>query len=480
MSGEGFVDFLNRGSGSPYTATAVVREMLLEDKYTELKEDQPWKLEAGGKYFFVRNSASVFAFGIGKKVDLAREAPKFAIVGAHTDSPALRLKPPCSAQTSRDLALVSCEVYGGGIWQTWFDRDLGIAGKVIVKDPTTGAFTTKTVLIRRPLLRIPTVAPHLDSPYADGFKVNKEIELRAILCELGAERAARKNDSDTSAAANSPYETMMTPDKTSLRHHRVLLDIVAKELGVSVGSIVGLDLRLCDAQAPTLGGAKGEFVFGQGIDNLNGSYCTTAGFLAANKGDALESAADIRFLTLFDHEECGSLSPQGANSAVVLQTMERILIGLADKGASEILLREKLCISVRKSLVVSVDNSHAIHPNYAAKHEGSQPPVLNGGPTIKHNANQRYASDAEGSLVLQTIAAAHGIPLQEFVIRQDTNCGTTIGPTTSGKTCVRTIDIGNPQLSMHSIREICGTKDVKYMADLICAFFTDFFKITIN
>ena len=472
MSGEGFVDFLNRGSGSPYTATAVLREMLLADNYIELKEDQPWSLKAGSKYFFCRNSASVFAFGIGKRVDLLKEAPKFSIVGAHTDSPALRLKPPCSAQESCGLSLVSCEVYGGGIWQTWFDRDLGIAGKVIVKDPQSGALETKTVLIRRPLLRIPTVAPHLDSPYADGFKVNKEHELRAILCEAETERA-------TNCAV------MLTPDGQKPRHHRALLAAVAKELSCPPEAIVALDLRLCDAQPAALGGAANEFVFGQGIDNLNGSYCTAAGFIKANKDGGLEEAADVRFLTLFDHEECGSLSPQGANSAVVTQTMERILIGIAAgmeprPAPHDGFIREALCISIRKSLVISVDNSHAVHPNYAGKHEMNQPPMLNRGPTVKHNVNQRYASDAEGTLILQIIAKEHGIPLQEFVIRQDTNCGTTIGPTTSGKTCVRTIDIGNPQLSMHSIREVCGTKDVAYMTDLIYSFFTDFAKIVIN
>lgn len=472
MSGEGFVDFLNRGSGSPYTATVALRDMLLKENYIELHEDKPWELKPNSKYFFTRNTASLFAFAIGGKVDIHSEAPKFSIVGAHTDSPALRLKPPCSAQTSCGLSLVSCEVYGGGIWQTWFDRDLGIAGKVIIKNPSNGTLETKTVLIRRPILRIPTVAPHLDSPYIDGFKVNKEVDLRAILCDSAYEHTINSS-------------VLTTPDNTKVRHHKSLMSIVAAELGCAPESIVALDLRLCDAQPPTLGGANNEFVFGQGIDNLNGSYCTTAGFLAANRDTSavpLESATDIRLLTLFDHEECGSLSPQGANSGVVLQTMERILIGLTDKekAVNSGFLRETLLISVRKSLVVSVDNSHAIHPNYQSKHEANQPPKLNCGPTVKHNVNQRYASDAEGTLILQIIAGQRGIPLQEFVIRQDTNCGTTIGPTTSGKTCVRTIDIGNPQLSMHSIREICGSKDVKYMTDLICGFFTDFAKIVIN
>ena len=473
MSAEGFVDFLNRGSGSPYTATTVLREMLLADGYTELKEDERWVLKAGCKYFFCRNSASVFAFAIGQRVDLLKEAPKFSIVGAHTDSPALRLKPPCSAQESHGLSLVSCEVYGGGIWQTWFDRDLGLAGKVILRDPSSGALRTQTVLIRRPLLRIPTVAPHLDSPYADGFHVNKEFELRAVLCDSALERDASSENAGV----------MLTPDGSRPRHHRALLALVAAELGCAPSAIAALDLRLCDAQPAALGGAGGEFVFGQGIDNLNGSYCTAAGFLEANKAESLENAADIRFLTLFDHEECGSLSPQGANSAVVTQTMERILIGIAagiEGAQKDGFVRETLCMSIRKSLVVSVDNAHAIHPNYAGKHEASQPPLMNRGPTVKHNANQRYASDAEGTLILQIIAQKHGIPLQEFVIRQDTNCGTTIGPTTSGKTCVRTIDIGNPQLSMHSIREVCGAKDIVYMKDLICAFFNDFAGIVIN
>ena len=459
-----FVEFLSKASGSPFVAVSVVRKMLVDAGFVELDEAAHWSLERGKRYFFVRNGAAVHAFAIGAKYAL--ESGAFAIAGAHTDNPALRLK-PCSKTASCGEALVSVETYGGGIWQTWFDRNLGVAGKVLVRVPDTSRITvqTRVVAIKRPLLYIPTVAPHLDQPYADGFKVNKEYHLRAMLgaaelCGLGAE-------------ALSPA-LCVGGSNAAPKHHPALVALVARELGVRPEDIVGLDLRLCDCNPAALAGLDSEYVTGQGIDNLNGTYCATAALIGATADLAQQEC--VCLVNLFDHEECGSLSAQGACSHVVADTVERIMRGVAahDGTLAAVDIRELALRAARRSLVLSADNSHAVHPNFPEKHPALAPPRLNGGPVIKHNVNQRYASDAEGTAVVTLLAQKHGIPVQEFVIRQDTNCGTTIGPTTGAATGIRTVDIGNAQLAMHSIREVVGAHDIDHMVRLISAFFTDY------
>jgi len=456
---ENFAAFLTKASGSPFVASNVVRKMLLDAGFEELDEAKHWKLELGKRYFFVRNGAAVHAFGIGAKYDL--ETGAFAVAGAHTDNPALRLKPR-SKTSSAGAALASIETYGGGIWQTWFDRNLGVAGKALVlghKDESKIEIETRVVSIKKPLFYIPTVAPHLDQPYANGFQVNKEIHLRAV---LGTQC------SDCSCGDLNPAMISATGVP---KHEPALIGVVAKELGVPVHDIVGLDLRLCDCEPATVGGINNDYVFGQGIDNLNGTYCTTMGLIRATKD--LTEQKNICLVNLFDHEECGSLSAQGAQANVVADTIERIMRGVA-KDPLAVDIRELAFRAARRSLILSADNCHAIHPNYQEKHTTLDPPFLNRGPVIKQNVNQRYASDAEGTAIVVLLCKKHGVPIQEFVIRQDTNCGTTIGPTTGANTGIRTVDIGNAQLCMHSIREMVGADDIENMIRLLSAFFTDY------
>ena len=461
---ENFAKFLTRASGSPFVATSVVREILLAAGFEELDEKAHWRLERGKRYFFTRNGAAVHAFGIGAKYEL--ESGAFAVAGAHTDNPALRLKPR-SLTTSCGAVLASVETYGGGIWQTWFDRNLGVAGKALVRVARADGrleVQTRVVSIKRPLFYIPTVAPHLDQPYANGFQVNKEIHLRALLTDSGA--------ADDVALSATMVAASGTP-----KHHPALVALVARELGVAADAVVGLDLRLCDCEAATVGGLAGDYVCGQGIDNLNGTYCTTTALLRATAD--LREQTNVCLVNLFDHEECGSLSAQGAGANVVADTIERIMRGVA-ADACAVDIRELAFRAARRSLILSADNSHAVHPNYREKHPDLDPPMLNRGPVVKHNVNQRYASDAEGTAVVLLLAHAHGIPVQEFVIRQDTNCGTTIGPMTGAHTGIRTVDIGNAQLGMHSIREMVGAADIEHMTRLIAAFFTDYAKVILS
>jgi len=459
---ENFAAFLTKASGSPFVATSVVRQMLLEAGFEELDEAKHWKLELGKRYFFTRNGAAVHAFGIGAKYDL--ETGAFAIAGAHTDNPALRLKPRSKTE-SQGSALASIETYGGGIWQTWFDRNLGVAGKALVlshKDESKIEIESRVVSIKKPLFYIPTVAPHLDQPYANGFQVNKEIHLRALIG--GVNSAEYKLNPAMISATGVP------------KHEPALIALVANELKVPVEDIVGLDLRLCDCQPATVGGINGDFVSGQGIDNLNGTYCTAMALIRATKN--LAEQKNVCLVNLFDHEECGSLSAQGAQANIVADTIERIMRGVA-KDPLAVDIRELAFRAARRSLILSADNSHAVHPNFSEKHTALDPPKMNMGPVIKHNVNQRYASDAEGTAIVILICKKHNVPIQEFVIRQDTNCGTTIGPTTGANTGIRTVDIGNAQLCMHSIRELLGADDVENMIRLLDAFFTDYANVVL-
>eukprot|EP00727_Mastigamoeba_balamuthi_P000903 m51a1_g1081 putative aspartyl aminopeptidase (490) ;mRNA; f:22513-24586 len=466
-----FVDFLNKASGSPFTATAALRGLLLASAFVEVREDDPWMLVPGGKYFFTRNHSSIVAFCIGSKYELGNGC---TIVGAHTDSPALKLK-PISATESSGCLCVACETYGGGIWQTWLDRDLGIAGSVVVRDRRSGNLQQRVVSIKRGLLRAASLAIHLESKYSEGLPINKENDLRLLLA--------------TSASAEANAQAHPTKLNAHLargekpKHHPVLLAALAAELGCDVDAIEGFDLRACDTQPAGLTGVLGEFVSGQGLDNLNGSYCAVAALMSST--ESLAEEQNVRVAFLFDHEEVGSESPQGASSPLVEQTILRIMRGvIAGTGLVETgdlrdapgFLSEMLHISERKSMCLSVDNAHAVHPNFAHKHEAQHGPLLNAGPVIKYNSNLRYATDVVGAAFVRGVAQAHGVPLQEFVPRQDMPCGTTIGPIISGRCGIRAVDVGNAQLSMHSIREVCGAADIEHMINLIKAFYEEFSK----
>jgi len=460
---EKFAAFLTKASGSPFVASDVVRKILLDAGFEELDEAAHWKLEAGKRYFFVRNGAAVHAFAIGAKYTL--ESGAFAVAGAHTDNPALRLKPR-SMTSSCGSSLASIETYGGGIWQTWFDRNLGVAGKALVlshDDESKIEIKTRVVSIKKPLFYIPTVAPHLDQPYANGFQVNKEVHLRALIGDVDSKSYGLLNPAMIAVSGNP-------------KHEPALVALVAQELGVPMQDIVGLDLRLCDCEPATVGGIRNDYVFGQGIDNLNGTYCTTMGLIRATKD--LSNQKNVCLVNLFDHEECGSLSAQGAQANVVADTIERIMRGFA-KDPLAVDIRELAFRAARRSLILSADNSHAVHPNFLEKHTQLDPPKVNCGPVIKHNVNQRYASDVEGTAIVILLCKKHNIPIQEFVIRQDTNCGTTIGPTTGANTGIRTVDIGNAQLCMHSIREMVGVNDIENMIRLLNAFFTDYSNVSL-
>ncbi|KAI8322514.1 aspartyl aminopeptidase [Martensiomyces pterosporus] len=446
---EQLVDFVNK-SPSPFHAVDVCRSWLKGAEFTELKEKQNWDgaIKPNGKYFFTRNGSSIVAFAVGGQF---RPGNGVSIVAAHTDSPCFKLK-PVSKKTSSGYLQVGVQVYGGALWHTWFDRDLSIAGRVMVKD-NSGGYDNRLISISDPILRIPSLAIHLDRTVSDGFKYNKETHLTPVLATV-------------SKALNGESASPDKDEASAFLHHPILLRRIAKELGVDVADIADFDLCVYDTHQATIGGICNEFIYASRLDNLNSSYCAIEGLInSLSSGSSLDEDTHVRMVALFDNEEVGSTSAYGANSALIESAIRRIQSSGCATAFEE---------SIANSFLISSDVTHAIHPNYSEKHEDNHRPLLQKGPSIKYNANQRYATTAVTSTILKEIAKKNGIPLQEFVVRNDSPCGSTIGPLLSAKLGLRTIDIGNPLLSMHSIREVCGTDDVGLSVKLFEHFFSEF------
>ncbi len=302
--------------------------------------------------------------------------------------------------SKHDYLQVGVSTYGGGLWHTWFDRDLTVAGRVLVRD-AAGAIATKLVHVPGPILRIPNLAIHLDRGVADAFKFNNEDQLVPVLATLS-------NKPASSAALQADKEA-------GAHHHSALLAVLAKTLGVEPSAIEDLELSVVDCQPATIGGLDGDFVFAPRLDNLGMSFCGVAGLVASLP--SLEACPNIRILGLFDHEEVGSASTQGAASSLMLDTLRRLTFASAEAGHAPDLFET----AIRKSFLISADMAHACHPNYASKHEDNHKPKIGGGPVIKTNANQRYATNGLTGFLIRELGRRHAIPIQEFVSREIIN-----------------------------------------------------------
>ncbi|XP_015882310.3 probable aspartyl aminopeptidase [Ziziphus jujuba] len=462
-------DLLNFLNASPTAFHAVdeAKKLLRSIGYEQVLERENWKLEAGKKYFFTRNHSTIVAFAIGKKFVAGNG---FHIVGAHTDSPCLKLK-PISKVTKSGYLEVGVQTYGGGLWHTWFDRDLTVAGRVIIREEKDGSvsYLHRLVRIEEPIIRIPTLAIHLDRNVNDGFKVNTQTHLLPILAtsiKAELDKVVGENGCIESQAQNDGKKSNEKID--SNRHHSLLLQLLASQLGCKPDDICDFELQACDTQPSILAGATKEFIFSGRLDNLCMSFCSLKALVDATASESsLEDEAGVRMVALFDHEEVGSNSAQGAGSPVTLNALSRI----TNSFTSDSQLLEK---AIQKSFLVSADMAHALHPNYVDKHEENHQPKLHGGLVIKHNANQRYATNAVTSFVFREIANNHELPIQDFVVRNDMGCGSTIGPILASGVGIRTVDVGAPQLSMHSIREMCAVDDVKHSYEHFKAYFQEF------
>lgn len=441
------LDFINY-SWTPFHAVDEAARRLTAAGFTRISEREPWSVQPGGRYFFTRNMSTIVAFAVGAKY---QPGNGFYMVGAHTDSPCLKLK-PVTASSKSGYHMINVETYGGGLWYTWYDRDLGLAGRVLVREEA-GGMSHRLVKINRPLLRIPMLAIHLQRDiHTAGFKPNLQTNFAPVLAT--AVKAQLLGPQQQGAAG---------------KHNPQLLALLASELGVTVDSIVDFELHVCDVQDGVLGGINDEFVFAGRLDNLAMSYVALQSLIDACPDTAsLAEETGVRAIALFDHEEVGSDSAQGAGSPVMRDTIKRVARVLAgsEEGAVE--------RAMRNSFLVSADMAHALHPNYSEKHDPEHQPRMHGGLVLKHNHNQRYATNAVSATLFREVARRHGIPVQEFSVRNDMPCGSTIGPILASALGCRTVDCGIAQLSMHSIREQCGTDDVAIAYDHFLAFFREF------
>lgn len=319
--------------------------------------------------------------------------------------------------------------------QPGFDRDLSIAGRAMVRQ-SNGNIVSKMIKIDQPILRIPTLAIHLDRQ--ETFTFNKETQLFPIAGLAAVELNKVTPDSEKVEGDFRPLANMAD------RHHPAIMGRIALAAGVDVQDILDFEMILYDTQASVLGGINDELIFSGRLDNLTMSFCATIGLIESMADDkALEDETGIRLMSLFDHEEIGSQTAQGADSNF-LPAIIRRLSSDAATAFEETLI---------KSMLWSCDMAHSVHPNYAAKYESSHRPEMNKGPVIKVNANARYATNSPGIVLTCEVAKMAGVPLQLFVVRNDSSCGSTIGPMLSAALGTRTVDMGNCQLSMHSIRE---------------------------
>lgn len=449
----GLLNFIN-ASPTPYHATMEASVRLEKAGFSKLREEDAWDIKPGGRYYFTRNQAAILAFTVPK-----RWAPGAGInmVATHLDSPNLRVR-PVSKKTSNGYLQVAVETYGGGIWHSWFDRDLSLAGRVIVKDGSNGSFKSKLIKIDRPLLRIPTLAIHLDRSVNDNFKFNQETEFVPILGQqIASQLNSTKEDSESKGNGLD----------VSCNHHPALLSLLAEELSVKPEEINDFELQLYDVQPSCLGGINEEFIYSPRLDNQMTSYCALEALIESTGAESVavaesQSEENINLIAMFNHEEIGSASTTGAEGSLIPTLMARL------SSTPEALAR-----TTARSFLISSDMGHGIHPSYTSKYQENHRPRLNGGVVLKTNAKQKYTTDAIGSFLIKRLIAKRGGSVQEFEVRNDMACGSTVGPLLS-KAGVRTVDVGLAQLSMHSIREIGGSHDARAGMDLFLSFFEGF------
>jgi len=417
----GLLDFIQQ-SPTPFHAVQNMVAMLEGAEFQRLDEKDPWfeaKTEVAGRYFVTRNGSSIIAFEI--KQSLVEYG--IHMVGAHTDSPCLKVKPNPEIIKQGYLQL-GVETYGGVLLNPWFDRDLSLAGRVSYLDENNELAHT-LVNWQKAIAVIPSLAIHLDREANDKRSINKQQHLPPVLMRV-------------------------SDNKTSVND--LLLEQLNKESS-KAASILDYELSFYDVQPPAITGLNDDFISSARLDNLLSCY---TGLMALIHDDNSQNT----LLVCNDHEEVGSVSAAGAQGNFVTSVLTR----LVDDS-------EQVSRVMASSMMISVDNAHAIHPNFADKHDANHGPIINDGPVIKINANQRYASNSETSAMFKQWCASADVPVQSFVVRSDMGCGSTIGPITANNLGVRTVDVGVPTFAMHSIRELAGRKDAVYLYQVLCAYF---------
>ena len=416
----GLLDFL-KNSPSPFHATQSMCAALQAAGYQALDERETWQLEPQGRYYVTRNDSSIIAIQLGHSDPVEHG---IRMVGAHTDSPCLKVKP--QPELSRhSYWQLGVEVYGGVLLSPWFDRDLSLAGRVTFKHHEQ--LQSRLIDFKQAIATIPSLAIHLNREANSGWTINPQTELPPVLAQLHGDE--RKD------------------------FRALLAEQLQREHGIADANILDYELCFYDSQPAALIGLNQDFIAGARLDNLLSCYAGLQALLSSDK-------QHTQVLVCTDHEEVGSNSACGADGPFLEQVLRRIL------GSEEDFVR-----CVQHSLLISADNAHGIHPNYADKHDGNHGPLLNRGPVIKINANQRYATNSETSSFFKLLCAAAQVPVQSFVTRTDLGCGSTIGPITASQLGIQTIDIGVPTFAMHSIRELAGSQDLAYLIKVLQVFY---------
>lgn len=420
MPSQGLLDFLKR-SPSPFHATQSMAEALQAAGYQALDERETWQLQPQGRYYVTRNDSSIIAIKLGQHDPVQHG---IRMVGAHTDSPCLKVKPQPELARHGYWQL-GVEVYGGVLLSPWFDRDLSLAGRVTFKH--NEQLQSRLIDFKHAIASIPSLAIHLNREANSGWAINAQTELPPVLAQLQGE--------------------------TKQDFRALLADQLQREHAISDACVLDYELCFYDSQPAAFIGLNQDFIASARLDNLLSCY---SGLQALLNSDDQHS----QILVCTDHEEVGSNSACGADGPFLEQVLRRVL------NSEEDFVR---CI--QHSLLISADNAHGIHPNYADKHDANHGPLLNHGPVIKVNANQRYATTSETSSFFKLLCQQANIPVQSFVTRSDLGCGSTIGPITASQLGVQTIDIGVPTFAMHSIRELAGSKDLGYLLSVLQTFY---------
>ena len=431
----GLLEFIEK-SPSCYHVIRNMSQLLEANGFSELREECSWEVKEGGRYYVTRGDSSMIAFAVPDK-----EYANYQITASHSDSPSFKIKENPEMLTEFHYVELNVEKYGGMIYAPWFDRPLSVAGKVVVRDRDLsdenhiGKLQTKLVNIDRDLVMIPNVAIHMNRSMNDGYKYNAQKDMIPILGEESAK--------DT------------------------FMKLIAANVHSEPEDIMGMDLFLYNRQAGTVWGADNEFLSSPKLDDLQCAYATMKGFL--NGVTEGRNKKSVSVCCVFDNEEVGSTTKQGADSTMLHDVLKRINSAC---GRNE----EQYMMAVAQSFMLSADNAHAVHPHHQDKADPTNRPYMNKGIVIKFNANQKYTTDSVSAAVFRSICENAGVPCQTYVNRSDIAGGSTLGNIANAHVSLNTVDIGLAQLAMHSPYETCGSKDT----DMMIAGVTEFYNTHIE
>lgn len=421
------LDFIKQ-SPSCFHAVAQMATILDKAGYQRLRECESWQLAKGGKYYTTRNGSSIVAFRVGAELDNYH----FQITASHSDSPSYKVKDKAELKGKGGYLQLNTEGYGGMICASWMDRPLSLAGRVLVR--RGNAITAQLLNIDRDLLLIPNVAIHMNREVNSGMKFNQQVDMLPLF-------------SAGECGENSYYA------------------LIARELGVQPEDVVGCDLYLYPRVEPSMWGAEGEFISSPRLDDLQCAYTSLKAFVQG------ENPHGVNVFSCFDNEEVGSGTKQGALSTFLRDVLQRIHTGLG-------YAQEEYFQAVAKSFMVSCDNAHAVHPNHPEKTDGENCVYMNRGIVVKFSANQKYTTDGISAAIFMQLCKDAKVPVQTFANRSDMAGGSTLGNLSTQQVSLHTVDVGLPQLAMHSAYETAGVKDSQYMVEALTAFYSTDLKIT--